>query len=58
MTEIVHMSCLGILCESIDKHYSVSKITKEEYNKVTTFNINKVTCSKCIEILKKENILR
>ena len=44
MEELIHMSCLGILCEKLGKQ----KILKP---KVTTRPTD-VTCPKCKEILK------
>ena len=51
MTEIIHMNCLGALCESIDT--IPSKIKSK-----TTMRPYDVTCTKCIKILKERKILR
>ena len=54
--KFIHMSCLGILCDP-DIHFLVSKMSKEDYKSITTFDIDAVTCPKCIEILKKQRII-
>ncbi len=43
--EIIHMACLGLLCEKLGE----SKIVSPK----STMRLRDVTCPKCIEILKK-----
>lgn len=50
--EVIHMSCLGLLCEKLGIiHY------QRESPKVT-LRPNQVTCPKCIEIMKEIKILK
>ena len=58
MYKIKHMSCLGELCEPLRTHRPIKDVTKEEYNSMFTLIPTKVNCPKCIEILKKQGILR
>ena len=53
------MSCLGALCEPLGKkHINIKGMTKEEYLSLFTLDPTEVNCPKCIEILKKQGILR
>ena len=49
--ELIHMNCLGVLCESI--YVRPSKIKPK-----TTMRPHDVTCPKCIEKLKELKIIR
>ena len=59
--EDIHMSCLGVLCKPFSKYpsfLSKNDLSKEESRFKVTLRPNKVTCQKCIEILKKQGILK
>lgn len=50
MEEKIYLNILGLLCEPIG--------TFHEDKPKTTLRLKEVTCEKCIEIMKKQDILR
>ena len=48
--EVVHMSCLGLLCEKLGM--------PQLKNPKVTMRPKEVTCEKCIKILKERKILK